>query len=239
MKHIYVTLLTVLALSFYSTEASAQFIVAQDTIRGSVDFSPRLGDLNNSINVPNDSVFYMFPVDVATEPWRYVDYYLPSRTTKSGYIRDRKLMRIDDYDMIEVERLSSHGAITFKNDDVRVSITISPVTAKDTAIKKNASGNGYTVNGKPAKGVARGQSPQLKYQSISVTIKGRNIVFPKSVYEHLLDPEIDNMAVYYNADKSIVYISANNGGTAAYYNALWSVSPKGVANVYIFDPAEK
>ncbi|MDH6307425.1 hypothetical protein M2451_000574 [Dysgonomonas sp. PFB1-18] len=238
MKHIYITFLTVLALSFYSTEASAQFIVAQDTVRGSVDFCPRLGDLNNSITVPNDSVFYMFPADAATEPWRYVDYYLPSRSTKSGYIGDRKLMRIDDYDIIEVERLSSHGTISFKNDDVRVNIAVSPVTTKDTAIKKNARGE-YIVNDKPAKGVARGQSPQLKYQSISVTIKGHNIVFPKGVYEHLLDPEIDNMIVYYNADKSIVYISANNGGTAAYYNALWAVSPRGVANVYIFDPAEK
>ncbi len=82
--------------------------------------------------------------------------------------------------------------------------------------------------------------PKLKYQSISVSIKGKNIIFPKKVYEHLLEPEIDNMAVYYNATKKTVYIMANNGGMAAPYNVLWVVSPpKGAANVYVFDPMTK
>jgi len=226
----------VFVLGFYGQNVFAQFVVAQDTIRGRIDFCPRPGDFNNVTIVPNDSVFYMFPPDKQIDPWRYVDFYTPQRTIRSGYIQGTTLMRIDDYDIVEVERLSSHGTISFKSDEVKVNIAIANITSKDTSIKQNSHG-GYTVNGKLAKGVKRWATPKLRYQSMSVTIKGKTIVFPRNVYEHLLEPEIDNMVVYYNPEKSIVYIVTNNGGLDAYYNALWAVSPKGVSNVYIFDPA--
>ena len=238
MKKTYTILLMLFFLSAFAYNASAQFVVAQDTIRGRIDFSPRLGDLNNTTIVPNDSVFYMFPPTPETDPWRYVDYYLPSRDTKSGYIQGTKLMRVDDYDIVEVERLSSHGTISFKNDNVRVHIAVANVTSKDTSVKLGNNG-GYTVNGKSAKGTSRWAAPKLRYQSISVTIKGKNIIFPKKVYEYLFEPEIDNMVVYYNEPKDIVYIVANNGSANNYYQAMWQVSPRGVANVYIFDPSTK
>lgn len=238
MKKTYIILLMGFILSLYGQNAFGQFVVAQDTIRGKIDFCPRPGDFKNMTVVPNDSVFYMFPPDKEIEPWRYVDFYTPSRTIKRGYIMGTNLMRVDDYDIVEVERLSSHGSISFKNNDVRVSITVTKVTPNDTSIKQNAGGK-YVVKGKYAKGVTRGSTPKLRYQSISVTIKGKVIVFPKSLYEHLLEPEIDNMVVYYNPEKSIVYIVTNSGGIDAYYSALWAVSPKGVPNAYIFDPTSR
>jgi len=179
----------------------------------------------------------MYPPDLEIDPWRYVDFYTPSRTTERGYIKGTDLMRIDDYEMIEVERLSAHGSVSFKDKDVRVNVSVTPVTSKNTAIVYN--GREYLINGKPVKGTARGVSPTLKYQSISVSIKGRNIIFPRKVYEHLLEPEIDNMAVYYNPEKQTVYILADNGGVSAFYRVLWVVSSKGVANVYIYDPSTK
>ncbi len=224
--------------SFFVQESMGQFVVAQDTIKGEIYFCPRLGDFTNVTMIPNDSVFYMFPPDVDIEPWRYVDYYYPSRATQSGYIQGTHLMRIDDYDVVDVERLSSHGSVWFKNEDVRVSVSVSAIPPKDIAIKQNTDG-GYTVHGKAALGVSKQSSPKLKYSSISVSIKGKNIVFPRRVYEHLLAPEIENMGVYYNPKKGVVYINANNGGVEAYYSVLWVVSTKGVKNVYVFDPSKK
>lgn len=238
MKKAYTILLITLIMSFCGSNAFAQFVVAKDTIRGRIDFSPRLGDFNHMTQVPNDSVFYMFPPDKEIDPWRYVDFYTPSREIKRGYIHGTKLMRIDDYDIVEVERLSSHGAIFFKNDDVRVSVTIAKVASNDTSIKQNANGS-YSVNGKNARGILRGAFPKLRYQSISVTIKGKTIVLSKKMFDHLFEPEIDNMAVYYNPETSVVYIVTNNGGIEAYYSALWTVSPKGASSVYIFDPATR
>lgn len=237
MKRTYTILCTLLLLFLSKQDISAQFVVARDTIKGSIDFSPRLGDLTHRILVPNDSVFYMYSADPEIDPWRYVDYYTPSRTIERGYIRGTNLMRVDDYEMIEVERLSAHGSVSFRGDDVRVNVSVTPVNSKNTALEQRV--RGYLINGKPVMGVGRNESPKLKYQSISVSIKGKNIIFPKKVYEHLLEPEIDNMAVYYNATKKTVYIMANNGGMAAPYNVLWVVSPKGVANVYVFDPMTK
>lgn len=225
-------------LSLYGHTAFAQFVVARDTIRGKIDFCPRPGDFNNMTIVPNDSVFYLFPPDKEIDPWRYVDFYTPSREIKRGYVLETNLMRVDDYDIVEVERLSSHGTISFKNEDVRVNIAIAKVAPNDTSIKQNTNGN-YIVNGKPVKGTLRNVYPKLRYQSISVTIKGKTIVLPKSRYEHLLEPEIDNMAVYYDSEKSIVYILTNNGDTDAYYTALWAISPKGATSVYIFDPINR
>lgn len=238
MKKTYITLLIIFILTSLANNSYAQFIVAQDTIKGQINFCLRPGDLNNSTAVPNDSVFYMFPPDKEIDPWRYVSFYLPSRNTKGGYIQDTRLMRVDDYDIVEVERLSSQGAISFKNEDVRVQITVANISKNNTSIKQLNNG-AYTVNGKPAKGTTRWAEPKLDYQSMSATIKGKNIIFPKRVYEHLLNPELENMVVYYNRAKSIIYINANNGGSSAPYNVLWVVSPKGVNNPYIFDPSTK
>lgn len=237
MRRTYTILLTFLSLFFYEQSIYAQFVVARDTIRGRIDFCPRPGDLTNGTLVPNDSVFYMYPPDLEIDPWRYVDYYTPLRTTERGYIRGTDLMRIDDYEMIEVEKLSAHGTISFRDKDVRVNVAVTPVRSGNSSIKQT--GKDYTINGKPVKGVAKGESPKLKYQSISVTIKGKNVIFPRKVYEHLLEPEIDNMAVYYNPEKQLVYIVANNGEGSSFYRALWVVSPKGVANVYVFEPFTK
>lgn len=229
------TILLTLLLSFCGQDVFAQFVVAQDTIRGEITFCPRLGDFTNAIKVPNDSVFYMFPPDLTIDPWRYVRYYTPSREIQTGYIRGNRLMRIDDYDIVEVERLSSQGTISFKDDAVRVAISASPVTTKDTYIKQNSNGS-YTVNGKLAKGIVRNVAPKIKYNSITVTIEGRTFTIPKRMHEHLLNPDIENTVVYYNADKKTVYINANNGGVNAFYTALWIINPKGIKNVYVFDP---
>lgn len=238
MKRTSSIIILLFALVLYGQNVFSQFVVAKDTIRGQIDFCPRPGDFTGATNVPNDSVFYLFPPDLEMDPWRYVDFYTPSRTIKSGYIRGNNLMRIDDYDMVEVERLSSHGTVTFRNDDVRVQVGIAVVNRNDAGIKQDFYGN-YSVNGKEIKGVTKGSYPKFKYQAMSVTIKGRTITLPKKLFENLMNPEITDMAVYYNEEKSIVYIVANNGGTDAYYNALWAVSPKGASSVYIFDPANR
>jgi len=175
----------------------------------------------------------MFPPDLEIDPWRYVGFYTPNRTIERGYILGTDLMRIDDYEMIEVEKLSSHGTVSFKDKDIRVNIAVAPITKGDPTIKQ--SDRGYLVNGKMAKGVTKNHFPQLKYRSMSVSIKGNTIVLPKKVYEHLLEPEIDNMAVYYNPQKKIVYILARNGDINSSYSVLWAVSPKGTVNVYVFD----
>lgn len=239
MKQTYKILAIFFSLFLCGLNISAQFIVAQDTVRGYIDFCPRLGDWANKIEVPNGSVFYMYPPDLDIDPWRYVDLYTAPEKIRSGYIRGTDLMRVDDYDIVEVEKLSSHGTVSFKSDDVKVNIAVSLISSKDISIRKDPVNDKYTVNNKPVKGIVKGQSPKLKYQSITVSIKGHNIVFPKSVYEYLLNPEIDNMVVYYNSQKQTVYISANNGSPEAPYNALWIVPFKGKVDVCIFDPAIK
>lgn len=236
MKRIYTVLLVSFILSMCAQKANAQFVVAQDTIRGRIDFCPRLGDLHNAVEIPNDSVFYMLPIDQSTDPWRQVYRYMPDRSVSGGYIHGRKLMRVDDYDIVEVERLSAHGSISFKNADVRVVVSVAPICPKDTSLKKGADGT-YMVNGKKAYGVSRWSSPQLHYKSITVSIKGRNIPVPQKVFEHLLEPDIEDMVVYYNPRKQIVYMQVNNGGTSASYTALFTISVRGALSPYIFYPS--
>lgn len=238
MKKSYTILLTIFILLIYGQNLSAQFVVAQDTIRGEIDFCPRPSDLNNAVQVPNDSVFYLYPVDLEMDPWRSVVFYNTDRTTTKGYIRGTDFMRVDDYDIVEVGRLSAHGTIFFQNDDVRVDIAVAKIPDNDASIKKDNQGDFY-INGKRAKGIAYWGSPKVRYQSISATIKGKKINFPKRVYEHLLNPEIDNMVVYHNPKKDTVYIIVDNGGNDAFYRAMWIVTPKGVSNVYIVDPNVK
>lgn len=235
MKKFNTIILIFLLLGLSSQRAFAQFVIAQDTIRGSIDFCQRAGDLNNAVVVPNDSVFYMFPMDLDIYPWRYVHYYTPSRNVEVGYIEGTKLMRVDDYEIIESERLSpSSNTITFRNAEVRVTVVVGELQTQKTPVKRSASGV-YTINGKEVKGATQWVSPKKQYRSISVAIGGRYIAFPKSVYEHLLEPAIENMVLYYNTKNKTVYIQANNGGTDAFYTVLWVVTPKGVSNPYVFD----
>ena len=238
MKKIYIILVLVFVIGISTSNIYAQFVVAQDTIRGRIDFCDRPGDLNNGLIIPNDTVFYLFPPDLEIDPWRNVDLYLPNRDIRQGYIRGTDLMRVDDYDVVEVERLSSHGSISFKSNDIRVNIVVANIKSNELANKQYSDGNNY-INGKKARGISRWGHPRLKYQSITVSIKGRNIPIPRKVYEHLFEPEIDNMIVYHNPLKDIVYIVTNNGGINTYYNAMWAVSPQGVANAYIYDPSDR
>ena len=222
-------------MGLYSNCIYAQFAVAHDTIRGHVDFLPRLGDFSHAKSIPNDSVFYLFPPDKDIEPWRYLGYFSSSEKIERGYVSMSKLMRVDDFEMIDVERLSSHGTVSFKNENVRVNVSVTSISPSDRSIKRTDSGS-YTIHGKAVKGVATNDSPKLRYQSMTVTIKGRAISVPSKLYEYLLEPDITAMEVYYNHKKDIVYIVANNGGTEAYYNALWVVSRKGLTEVYVLDP---
>lgn len=238
MKKLYISFLVIFITSLLVYDASAQFVVAQDTIRGRINFCARPGDLSNMEIVPNDSVFYMYPPDLEIDPWRRVDFYTPSRTIKKGYIKGTNLMRVDDYELIEDSHLSAHGMVSFKNSKIRVQIAIAKVTGKETYLKQGTD-KMYYVQNKPVKGVAKGDTPKIRYQSISATIKGRNITFPANRFNFLLEPEIDNIAVYYNEAKDIVYIIANNGGTDAFYTVLWQVTPKGVSSPYVFDPSIK
>jgi len=239
MKRFYL-IISIAILSFlYAGDTYAQFVVAQDTIRGKIDFCPRLGDFTARIEVPNDSVFYLFPPDKEIDPWRYVGYYQPTREIKRGYVKSTVLMRIDDYEMIDVEKLSANGNIIFREDDVRVNVTVAKIPENGKIHTDAVKTGKYIINGKVAKGVSKNKKPELRYQSVTVSIKGNLITIPKKLYEHLLEPEIDNMAVYYNKSKKTVYIVARNGDEDAYYEALWVVSPKGAANVYIHEFLKK
>ena len=54
MKRIYTVLLVSFILSMCAQNATAQFVVAQDTVRGRIDFCPRLGDFQaGSSRAPN------------------------------------------------------------------------------------------------------------------------------------------------------------------------------------------
>ncbi|NDV78080.1 hypothetical protein [Dysgonomonas sp. 511] len=238
MKRLHITLFITGIISLYAHNMSAQFVVAHDSIRGQINFTERMGDFANMKTIANDSVFYLYPPDLDIDPWRRVDFYTPSRQIEKGYIRGDKLMRVDDYELVEVSRLSAQGRVSLKNDDVKVEIAVAKVTPSDTYIKRKADG-AYYVGGKAVKGVAKGETPQIRYQSISVSIKGKTVAFPAGRYNFLLEPEIDNMVVYHNPDKDLVYIIANNGGTKAYYSVLWQVSPRGVSGPYVFDPSIK
>lgn len=222
-------------IGLYTNSMYAQFAVAYDTIRGHVDFLPRPGDFSNARNIPNDSVFYLFPPDKDIEPWRYVGYFSSSEKIERGYVSMSKLMRIDDFEMIDVERLSSHGSVSFKNEKVRVNVSVVAIPANDRSFKRTDKGT-YTINNKIVKGVKIGATPTLRYQSITVNIKGKAISIPSRLYDYLLEPDITSMEVYYNPKTEIVYIIANNGGSEAYYNALWTVSRKGLTQVFILDP---
>lgn len=238
MKKNYPILLILIALLSCNLDSFAQFIIAQDTIRKTVDFCPRPSDFNNATLIPNDSVFYLYPPDLEIDPWRYVELYNPDRSIQKGYIRGTDFMRIDDYEIVEVGKISAYGNVFFKNEDIRVDISVSMIALNDKSIKQDIYGN-YTVNNKIARGVNNKVPPKLRYQSISVIIKGKKIIFPQRVHEHLLNPELDNMVVYYNPESSTVYIIADNGGVDAFYSAMWAVSPEGVPNVYIHEPPIK
>lgn len=67
--------------------------------------------------------------------------------------------------MIEVERLSAHGSVSFRGDDVRVNVSVTPVNSKNTALEQRV--RGYLINGKPVMGVGRNESPETE---ISVDI---------------------------------------------------------------------
>lgn len=235
MKKVNSILLLLFILGCYNTPNSfAQFAIVKDSIRGEVQaYTQFRGSDSFSLNIPNNSVVYLYPRSADIEPWRYAVYYKPGGETQDVYIREDYLFNVDELDLIDTERLSSHGQISFKNDSIRVVVSTSNIVFGDKSIKLAQNGR-FSVDGKNTYGAYR-SFPKVGYRSIVVTINGRNYSVPKKQLNYLFAPSLIDTTVYVDPNTGIIYVVATNGDTNAIYYALWSVDKKGNSNVFVKD----
>lgn len=232
MKKISSVLFILLILGCYSPTIHAQFAIVKDSIRGETPALERLkGNTNPRINILNNSVVYMYPRNADIEPWRYVDYFKSGGNSERVYIHSNFLVNVDNFEIIESERLSSHGSISFKNDSIRVAISLSNISPNDKSLKIGQGGK-FFINGRQTYG-ANNTLPRFGYQSIVVTLKGKRYILPKEQINFLFAPSLVDTTVYYDHDSGIVYIMANNGEADNTYHVLWTIDKKGQSNVFV------
>lgn len=225
-------ILSLVLIAIYAQSALAQFAVVRDSV-GHNNVYYQIGDFENTIAkaVDNDIV-YLYPYDEDIVPWQYIDYYTAPMKFEPGYMLRVQLRLVEEYDIIEVTRLSSTGSISFGNDTVRVMITTSNVPKNSRLIRKESNGY-YSVNGKRAKGIEK-DYPQKQYQSITVSIKKKSIVIPRSQFDNLFEPSLEDTSVFYDNVNQTVFILANNG-KAEDYSVLWVIDRNGKSKVYVRD----
>ncbi len=232
MKRVYLFLCVFFSLSLYAQTESAQFAIVKDSIRGSAKLYERMADEGQvKATMPNGSVLFLYQADRDVLPWRKADYYTATGDIESGYVNSNFTEDVRDQELIEVERLSAHGNISFRNDSIRVVVSTSNVAAGDRTIKEGADGR-RMVGTKQAMGVVN-SFPTRRYQSIVVTVKGRSTTIPRSLFDYLFEPILENTSVFYDPISRMVYISATNGSGSAVYNVLWSVDNRGKSQVYV------
>lgn len=233
MKRIHFILYLFLSLSFYTQSSFAQFAIVKDSIRGATNLYERTADKGQiKAAMPNGSVVYLYPRDMDILPWRYVDYYLPEGGVERGFVNGDFIEDIRELELVEVERLSAHGSITFRSDSsaVRVVVSTGNVVKGDNTI--SLKDGRYMVGDKRAMGVFN-SFPTQRYQSITATIKGRTVSVSRTLLNYLFEPDLENTAAFYDAATKTVYITSINGSATNSYNVVWAVPSNGKASVYV------
>lgn len=223
---------SILTLVICTQGAFAQFAVVRDSV-GHNNVYHQIGDFENVLAKASDNdIVYLYPYDEDIVPWQYVDYYTSSMKFEPGYMLRVQLRLVEEYDVIDVTRLSASGSISYGNDSIKVVISTSNVPKGSKLIRKEPNGY-YSVGGKRAKGIGR-DYPQKQYQSISVSFKRKNIIIPRSLFDNLFEPSLEDTSVFYDDVKQTIFILANNGKSED-YSVLWVVDRNGKPKVYVRD----
>lgn len=202
-------ILSLILLFAYVQYASAQFAIVNDTINGNTGFVLKSYNNTEVRTIPNGSVVYIYPYENPTDSLRPVDLYSTDGGVVRGYMDDLVLNRIEDYEIVEVERLSAHGFVLYGNDSIKVTITTDRSTGDDKA----------------------------RFRSIEINNKGKKTSVPYSMLKPFIKPLLDETTVYLDDINNRIFIVGRAYEPKSYgrdirYMVLWVIPPDGNITMY-------
>ena len=234
MKKTGLFVLTLSLLFVVSNDIQAQFGIVQDTVSGtnSAKLYERPGERHSLDILPNASVIYLQPSDEDYTPFRCIEYgAFDRKNPKLAFLLENQVMDIRDLDLIETERFSAHGYISFRNDSIRVVFTLKDVLKGDKRIEQDARGS-YVVNNKKAVGIYKKYPEKYLHSIVVTTNKTKTITVPSAMLENFFDIEMANVGVFVDSQTGTIFVLAVENEKNIAYEAVWKIERSGKCSVY-------
>ena len=147
--------------------------------------------------------------------------YKKNGAKETGYVYHDRVKSIESFKKIKQD-IPKENVIVFQSDKVYVKIvkkkfeyqkhSITYFKEYPTFIEK--------IDDKEIFGTD-GNMPVEEYESIEIEIDSKKILFPKSAYENLFEPNLEATTVNYDRSNIRLFIQAMNSDAAGSYAVIW------------------
>lgn len=201
----------------YSSQTYSQFAFVSDkdgkvNIRSTPDLSDNIED-----SLENGHLVYCME---DRGSWVNIDY-IKNGALSNGYVYKNRLVRVDNYEKIPVQRIEP-ARIIFLKDSVHITISSKPFDRHEHKLFYSTEHPEILelVNGKLPFGTD-GNIPRSAYHSIEIRTGNRSIQLPVSAYDDLFEPTLGNTNVHYDRKRDTLYLQSLNGDGAGGYFVIW------------------
>ncbi len=219
--------LLILGFLFVISNSFAQFAVVDDK-DGFVNVRKSPGIKNNIADtIYNGEFVFIWDFDDILKNWFSIVYFKNDHE-KDGYIYNSKFKELNKFQNIS-NKHSIHGGLVLNSDSIKITIKVDSFQIRKNKIEYEKEENGYQyvkkINNKKFYGTD-GETPRYQYKSIEIKFGKIKIVIPKSDFNDLFEPNLDNTEASYDAISQNLYIYALNSDGAGSYAILWIIKNK-------------
>lgn len=154
-----------------------------------------------------------------------------------GYVHSSRLQGLDIFESIPIIE-NQEAKIVLSAHDVKVEIISSKFDAKSHEIQSEKNGDYIyysKIDGERFWG-EDGGIPKIEYDSIIVEVGGDRLVFSKTNFKNLYNPNLDYTEAHYDRKNDQLYLSTLNSDGAGAYGVLWIISKSELKEKYVFSP---
>lgn len=223
-------ILTLFSLFIFVTSSSAQFAVVSDE-GGFVNVYDEEKEELDRLGIDG-----VVSIKEMGEEWALVDYTkYGDYAASSGYIKRSNLIDIASFTEIPLRTDSAHSVV-LSLDSVVLRLEAEHFDSLLHVVSYFSDSNRQitAINEEPYWGTRTGL-PIRQYKSISCTLNGTSIEFPKEAMFNLFNPHLSLTKAYYDKSKDTIYLVAANGDASGAYSAVWILEDGEYGVHYIFD----
>lgn len=219
MKITYTVLLTIL-----SNLAVAQFAIIDD--KDGYSNVRRTAEAGNNIQDKLENGHFVYCMEINGN-WVNVDYDLKGKdvnnNNSNGFVYKDRLKIVTTFEKVSMVSKGTNSAV-FKNDSIKVTVTSLPFDKTKHRMTYDKESKNFIgeIDGKPCYGTDGGM-PTVEFKAITVMLRDKTMILPKSAIENLFEAHIGSMQVNYDKISNTLYIQASASDGAGSYFVIWRI----------------
>jgi hypothetical protein len=184
----------------------------------------------------NGKIVYVLE-ESAEGNWISIDYK-KGRETQSAFVHKSRIIFLNSLPKFKTVA-QNDSVLRLQLDTLQITITTRRFNLKTRQIKYEKTRGAYKwvkyIDGKHPWGID-GNVPQTEYQSVQFKSGGKTLVFPRTTFQDLLEPNLDETTAYIDKAKGKIYIEALNSDAAGAYVVIWTIKDWQIVDREIFIP---